>query len=370
MDVMQRNFFRLLRSGAFGDTAAIEAMSPWKWRRVYQASLVHGVAALVADGIRNHSGDFFMQLPADLAASWNKTVSDIEAANRNCNISVSELFGTLGGGEHLRPILLKGQGLASLYPNPLHRTCGDIDFFFPFEAQGRKADEWAKANGADASVSDKGTWQYSWHGTMVEHHHRAQKLTNPLLNRRLQDIINSEIRCCDSAFAIVNGMKIEVVPPTLNLLLIMLRTARYVISEGISLKQIVDLGIFLRSMGANVDYVKLQDWIARLGMERMARLERALLVHLLKFSDDEIPFVERTDDEDTERIEADLFRLDRTHSAEWYFQQGKNIFVHNTNSGAMMWHINHSARYFRYYPKETATNFVSLFLHSISHIEE
>ncbi len=369
MDVIQRNFFRLLRSGTFGDNTQVEPMSAWKWRRIYQVSLIHGVTALVADGIRHHSGDFFMQLPPDLAASWDKTVAGIEADNRNCNISVSELFAKLGG-MHLRPILLKGQGLASLYPNPLHRTCGDIDFYFPFSAQGRKADDWARANGTDACVGDKGIWQYSWHGTMVEHHHRAQKLTNPLLNRRLQGIINSEIRCCDSAFAIVNGTKVEVIPPTLNLLLIMLRIARYVISEGICLKQIIDLGMFLRNMGDKVDYVKLQGWITRLGMERMARLEWALLVHLFNFSDAEIQFVEHARDEDLGRIKADIFRLAGSHSADWYFTQGKNIFVHNTNSGAMVWYIRHSTRYFKYYPKETATSFVSSFIHSLSHIEE
>ena len=369
MDVIQRNFFRLLRSGTFGDNEPLEPLSAWKWRHIYQVSLIHGVAALVADGMKNHSDDFFMSLPPDLAATWSKTVSDIEADNRNANVSTSELFDILGR-EQLRPILLKGQGLASLYPNPLHRTCGDIDIFFPYSAQGRKADSWAMANGTDASQGDKGLVQYLWHGAKAEHHHRAQRLTNPLLNRSLQAIINSEIRCCDSAYAVVNGARTEVVPPTLNLLLIMIRIARYIISEGICLKQLIDLGMFLRKLGDKVDYVKLQGWIRQLRMERVARLEGALLVHLFGFNADEMQFIERDRDENIDRIKADIFHLTGNHSADWYFTQGKNIFVHNTNSGAMLWHIRHSARYFRYYPSETATNFLASFAHSLSHIEE
>jgi hypothetical protein len=60
-----------------------------------------------------------------------------------------------------------------------------------------------------------------------------------------------------------------------------------------------------------------------------------------------------------------------TRSRDWYFQQGEdNFFVHNTNSTAMFWYVKRSARYFKYYPSETLTNFLSSFAHSLSHIEE
>jgi hypothetical protein len=56
-------------------------------------------------------------------------------------------------------------------------------------------------------------------------------------------------------------------------------------------------------------------------------------------------------------------------AADWYFTQGKNVFV-GTNSGAMMWHVRHSAKYMGYYPSEAFTNFFANFAHSLSHIEE
>ncbi len=54
MDVVQRNFFRLLRSGTFGGHEPVEPMSAYKWNRLYQMALMHGVAALTADGIERH----------------------------------------------------------------------------------------------------------------------------------------------------------------------------------------------------------------------------------------------------------------------------------------------------------------------------
>ena len=61
MDIIQRNFLRLLRAGAFGEYEQTEPMSEWKWKRLYQTSQIHGVTPWIADGIRLGDGDFFLQ---------------------------------------------------------------------------------------------------------------------------------------------------------------------------------------------------------------------------------------------------------------------------------------------------------------------
>jgi hypothetical protein len=58
------------------------------------------------------------------------------------------------------------------------------------------------------------------------------------------------------------------------------------------------------------------------------------------------------------------------NAANWYFTQGKSIFVKTSDSDAMMWHVKHSAKYLPYYPSEAVTNFMANFAHSLSHIEE
>lgn len=369
MDVVQRNFFRLLRSGTFGNTDSVEPMSEWKWRRLYQLALMHGVGALVWDGMAKHSGDFFLQLSSPLADQWRQMIDSIEKSNAMMDDHVARLFDTFNH-EQLRPILLKGQGLATLYPIPSHRTGGDIDIFFPYTPQAKKADEWAKANGKGIDTSERGKLRYKWGDAAIDHHRTPLQLTNPLLNQRLQSIIGKETRCCDSTYTTIGGTKVEQMPPTLDLLLIITRIARYIVSEGISLKQMVDLGMFLRKRGDKVDYVKLQEWLRQLKLQGMARMESALLVKLFNFGADEMPFVEGNADEDIRRVEADIFTLDGSHTGEWYFTQGKNVFVRTSNSGAMLWHMKHNARYFAYYPSEAFTNFFASFAHSLSHIEE
>lgn len=360
---------RLLRSGTFGDDEPVEPMSHWKWRRLYQLSLMHGVSALVHDGIKQRADDIFVNISDDLMQVWQKNTSEVEADNLRMNNLTAELL-QIFQKEKLRPILLKGQAIALLYPIPNHRTGGDCDIFFPYEPQANKADSWAEANGTPASRQDRYTLPYTWKGMAVENHQRMQRLTNAILNRRLQSIIESEIRCCDSTYVKIADIRIETLPPTLNLLIEITRIARYIINDGVRLKQLIDLGMMLRTIGAHVDFVKLQEWLNRLHLQRIATLEASLLIELLGFSDDELPFYLPHLATNTASTAEELLQFDSSHTDEWYFTQGKNIFVKSNNSKAMMWQVRHSAKYFKYCPSEMTTNFIKNFAHSLSHIEE
>lgn len=369
MDIIERNFLRLLKSGTFGDNESCEPMSHWKWRRLYQMSLMHGVSALIADGIKSRATETFVNIPDDIMATWNENTKAVEEDNRRMNICTSQLLGIFSHNQ-LRPILLKGQAIALLYPHPEHRTGGDCDIYFPYEPQANKADEWARTNGQQAEYSDKYIFPYTWNGMAVENHRYVQRLTNTLLNRRLQNIIEKEIRCCDSTYVTIADIRIETLPPTLNILIAITRIARYIINDGLKLKQLIDLGMMLRTIGAKVDFVKLQQWLHSLGMERIATLEAAMLISLFNFSEDELPFYISHLATEVSPLTDELLAFDHSHSDEWYFTQGKNIFVKSNNSKAMLWQVKHSARYFRYFPMEMTTNFIRNFAHSLSHIEE
>lgn len=369
MDVVERNFMRLLRSGTFDDDTPIEPMSQWKWNRLHQMALMHGVTALVYDGIRSRNGEFLMNLTPAQIETWRNAVEAAEEQSRNMNIMTARLFEELNR-RNTRPILLKGQATAMLYNLPLHRGSGDCDIYFPLAPQGKKADDWAKGAADKSATYESGVLQYTWNGMKVEHHHSMVRLTNFMLNRTLQSIINSEIRCCDSTYIYIDGTRLETLPPTLNLLYAMVRIAKYILNDGVSLKQIVELGMILRKIGDKIDFIKLQQWIDKLHMGEMAQLEGALLTGLMNFSTDEIPFMNPDRENNITAITREIFNLRGNHSSEWYFTQGKNVFVSTNNKGAMMWHINHSRRFFRYYPSETVTNFFTSFAHSLSHIEE
>ena len=348
MNVVQRNLLKLIAAGTFGSEEPLEPMSPHKWRLLFHLSQTHGVAALVYDGIDVCKNDFNLCMPSDLRTSWEKIVADIERTNQKNNTYLSELF-NLMTRQRLRPILPNGQSLSVIYPNPHHRTSDNIDVYLPFDKQSQQAVEWLSGESSEYESKGRGVTRFIWNDIPVEHHKQMQRLTNPLLNLKLQRIINSEIRCCDSYYVVINGLRIESVPPTLNLLLIITRITEFLLNEGLLLKQLVDLGMFLRKIGDKVDYVSLQTHLENLGMQKSADIIGNMMIYLFHFDADELPFINNVN------IETNL---------------DKNIFAHNEDSSAVLSHINHSIRFMRYYPGEAFTNIFASFAHSLSNIEE
>lgn len=65
-NIIQRNLFRLLRAGAFGDKTPIEPMSPFKWRRLYQMVEAQHVEDYVVDGVNHLQHDDALNVPKDV----------------------------------------------------------------------------------------------------------------------------------------------------------------------------------------------------------------------------------------------------------------------------------------------------------------
>ena len=266
MDIIQRNFLRLLKCGAFGQREQLEPMSAWKWKRLYQFSQMHDVTPWVYEGIKACANDFFLQIHSEQMGQWRESamVADTEIVKEE-----------------------------------------------------------------------------------------EQRLTNPLLNHKLQQLTEKEGNT-----------------PPLELLFNIIRISRFILTQGISLRHLLELGIYLRTTKDQLNYELLAEWIRKLKMGKITQLEAALLIHFFDFKKEEIPFTTVKVSKETIRIANDILNTSSEQAADWYFTQGKNVFVSTNNSGAMMWHVRHSAKYMSYYPSEAITNFFANFAHSLSHIEE
>lgn len=184
---------------------------------------------------------------------------------------------------------------------------------------------------------------------------KADHLTNPILNHKLQNILDDE--SSDTR--------------TRQLLLTIIRTARHILNEGLPIKGLILLGKELRHESNRIDFNTLEKWLRSLKFQQAAHLEGALLVELLGFEKEEIPFISMTDDSDIKQVAQELIEFTHSRPKNYYFTQGdNNIFIHTNNGSAILGHVRRSARYFRYFPSETLTNFFATFAHSLSHIEE
>lgn len=274
MNIIQRNFFRLIRCGEFKKQEQIEPMSICKWNKVYQLALMHQVIPSVYAGIQQCNNQFFLHLSEKQMQEWEK--ANVEASRMNQQEEENELL-------------------------------------------------------------------------------RADHLTNPLLNKKLQAILDDE----QSDIA------------TRQLLLIIIHITRHILNEGVPVYNLVQLGKYLIEEGHRVDFMTLNQWLKKLGFTPMAQLEGALLIQMFGFRKEEIPFLTGEPDKKVERVAQELTEFTNTRAEEFYFSQdSESVFLHTSNSSAILGHIRRSAQYFRYLPSETLTNFFASFAHSLSHIEE
>ena len=276
MDIVKRNFFRLLRSGAYDSDEQIEPMSAFKWQKLYQFSVLHDVVGFAFAGIHNCKHQFFLHLTDKQWQEWQKA-ADEEKTKK-------------------------------------HALDDEDDEFL-----------------------------------------RSDHLTNPVLNRKLQNILDDE----------------NTNTTTRQLLLAIISVVRHILNEGLPIRQIVQLGIYIRQEGKHTDFATLGQWLKSLRLLPMAQLIGEILIQYFGFQPEDMPFIETKNDKRIGRIAQELLDFTNTRSRDWYFSQDENsIFVHNSNTSAMFSHVRRSARYFHYYPSEGLTNFFASFVHSLSHIEE
>ena len=126
MDKKTLQFVELLKAGLWNKQLDQEMFrDDCDFHELAMMSLRQTVTGLI--------GVAFMQLPKGmvpraLQIALLKKVSDVEERNRRVNKSVAESFGWLLA-QGLHPWLIKGQGVAQDYDDPLKRVSGDIDVF-------------------------------------------------------------------------------------------------------------------------------------------------------------------------------------------------------------------------------------------------
>ena len=92
MDIIQRNFFRLLLSGSLRMFEKIEPMSAIKWNRLMQIARIQGVSDITLKGIRNSQHEATCNIPDRLVAEAEKEVVAMPAGRQPTSRMANPLF--------------------------------------------------------------------------------------------------------------------------------------------------------------------------------------------------------------------------------------------------------------------------------------
>ena len=231
-----------------GEAYPGKPLSTEEWEELFRLAHRQAVTGLLIDGVALDN-----QRPDQaLWDSWVAHLFFLERANRYIAQRGEAWIEKLAQAGILAT-LFKGSSVASWYPEPWHRSHGDVDIVI--------TDGW---NRLEAFLEQEGGTFYrsqedeivleEKNRLLVEFHRHWECLYNPLTNRRLQQI-------CRSAQP---GDK------ELYFVCLILHIQRHVLTYGVGLKQICDVAVMLSR--ASLELGKVASLLHRLHAERFSRL--------------------------------------------------------------------------------------------------
>ena len=339
MGLSTQQFFALLQAGLWNRPVDLSLFrKPVDWPAIYKMALRHTVLAVVADGMN--------QLPKELLPSqtllqqWIMQVFGIEQRNRQMNALLPRLF-KLFEDAGIRVFLLKGQGIARLYPNPLHRQCGDIDLFVE-----KKDLETAKNLLAKhTSLAERERQDYIFHfqNILIELHSEINVQISYKLSHHHDCWIKE--RLLDAPPLVWGNTHL----PSANFdaLFIFIHFFRHLMISGIGLRQLCDWARYLYKQQEHINMEMLQKDLERSGIGGAWNVFGHFIARYLGFPGNKEFFTKDVDDKVLAFVLNDIMgdknRIKR--------KEPSNLLLRKINSIFTL--LPYRCRFFRIFPTET-----------------
>lgn len=219
--------------------------------------------------------------PKKLLLNWYAMVSQIEERNKAVSRYAVELCDQLHK-DGFETCVLKGQGVASYYPNPLRRQSGDIDVWLRTVngtmqedrdltidyVRNKLHEAKARYHHIDYDVNEE---------IPAELHFMPTFMNCPFTNHRLQQWFE------DVKAEQFSNHKDGLTVPTdeFNAVYLLLHIQKHILEEGIGLRQLMDYYYLL----SNGDYRNVVPLLKRFGMMNMARAVMYVLQEVFGLDD-------------------------------------------------------------------------------------
>jgi hypothetical protein len=243
------------------------------------------VVGIVYDGIMRLPTEHFP--PKDLLLEWVVLVARFEDLNTRMYREASELY-ALFAENRIEAFLMKGQGVAACYDNPLRRMCGDIDWSFSDKENFERANRLIERKRIKVEWDAGFSTSYAWKGFLVEHHRHLLDISNPFLSRYLRRMQKKERT--RYIYLDTNGEQIALPSPVLTHLSVNSHILKHLLAFGISVRQLCDSARVCSSYHSEEERKSLKEIYRKLGIYNWIQLLNHLLVHYLGMPEEYLPF--------------------------------------------------------------------------------
>lgn len=267
MDDIWTLFIELVQVAIGRRTTMSRNPSEGEWFQLFEMAQMQAVAGIVFNALDGLSKKG-QKVPSDLLYEWIGLSEQIRFQNQIVNqrcCEITKVFAEAG----FRSCILKGQGNALMYPEPLNRTSGDIDIWIDGKREDIK--RFVKERYPDARDVDMHIDFPIYDDVEVEAHYKPSFDFRPKFEKRLQQWF---LDCAEEQFTHqVQLAEGAFLTPTLSFNAIhqLSHIMNHFFVEGIGIKQFVDYYYVLKHLNVDCKINEVRDSVKWLGLEMFAR---------------------------------------------------------------------------------------------------
>lgn len=215
--------------------------------------------------------DYTASIQRDLLFKWLGDIQQIKNQSILLHQRTVELYVLLQKAG-FQCCILKGQGNAIMYPDPLKRMPGDIDVWI--DADKKTIYEYVKTKFSDAQDNFKHIKFPVFPDIPVDVHCTPLKFRHPVYQRRLQQWINNNKKEQFNHFVKLTGTDVNIAVPTarFNVVYQLGHIFTHLFDEGIGLRHLVDYYYVLKELAGitEIERERIRKEWKWLGMSRLA----------------------------------------------------------------------------------------------------
>lgn len=250
------------------------------WKSVIGLAAAQGVDVIAADGVQKLVDEGVewsalddLSAQDEMAMNWLGQGFVYEIRDTAYRKAVEKMVGAFAA-DGLQTVILKGCSLSRYWPVPYHRPLGDIDFYVFRGEVAENAAAQADAvlsrglglapatPGEKHSVSHMGDMLLENHSTFLN---EGRDRTGKCLNRAIYEAV------ADVAALGTDPLGFRTLPPTANCLFLLRHmTKHFLVYESVTLRQVLDLALFLNAERGAVDLKELRLTLRAVKMDRIA----------------------------------------------------------------------------------------------------
>ncbi len=276
-------FLALLRNALWNSEEEIpHELSEKDAKLLFSLASQQAISGLILDSlIRNN-----VKIPQHRVFEAIGLVEQIKHNSKKINTGVLQLH-QLMKDTNCQYVIVKGQPVATYYPNALLRQSGDIDYYCDAKNFEKSRSVIRKTWGIDAEPDGSEYHvHYDYKGVIYEGHFSLATLYSKNRQSYWQHLLDVD----KISTVNIDGVDIPTLSPTLHTLFVFLHLYHHLMDLGVGLRQFCDLAVMLHYAKDQIDMNALRKHLDELGMEKAWRACGCLLIDYLGLPEEELGY--------------------------------------------------------------------------------